>query len=207
MPEPGDWGGSSSTPTAQGSIDHAVIEYAGGSVRDSRRLRLISTRSKFSRPPSRIANTLFLDNASGDSSGDAIRPERPAVDRRGHDLRARRAAGDRRQSRSSTTPATSSASTPMRSTTSSSPTGATARALSNAVAVGYDKHGPLIAGNTISRQRHQRHGGPRRSRSPRRPSGTTPISCTSSPATINDIINQHTFGGIRSRAMPPPAWS
>jgi hypothetical protein len=70
VPVAGDWGGIFFNSNSSGSIDHAVIDYAGGSVGIPGGFAHFNP-IEIQQANVRIANTLFSYNASGDSSGDA----------------------------------------------------------------------------------------------------------------------------------------
>jgi len=65
---PGDWGGIYFSPTSKGSIDHALITYAGGSIPIEGGFDSFNA-IEIHQAQVRITNSSLLSNASGKSSG------------------------------------------------------------------------------------------------------------------------------------------
>ncbi|HEV3345121.1 MAG TPA: PPC domain-containing protein, partial [Pirellulales bacterium] len=69
-PNPGDWGGMFFNADSSASIDHAVIQYAGGQTTINGGFAHFNA-VEIQQANVRIANSVFQNNAGGDSSGDA----------------------------------------------------------------------------------------------------------------------------------------
>ncbi len=189
-PNPGDWGGIFFNSDSKGSINNAVISYAGGTVPIPGGFDAFNPVD-IQQATVRIANTLFFDNAGGaapdglnglqgtDAATIFVRGAQPVlvdntfVDNAGYIISVNaNALND-----------------------DLVPDWGDSTGLLDAVSVSYDNHGPLIFGNTEA-------GNTFNGMEVRAEEITTQTVWDDTDIVhivtgeINDVINQHTFGGI-----------
>ncbi len=194
-PQPGDWGGLFFDSNSSGSIDHAVIQYAGGSVGIAGGFAHFNA-VEIQQAEVRIANSLFFDNASGDSSGDSDPTRGGLLSNDGATIFVRGAQPvlvDNQFLDNAGYVVSVNANALNDDVVSD--WGDSVGAL-NTIAVSYTNYGPLVAGNTFT-------GNGINGMEVRAEEITTQTVWDDTgivsvvTGSIDDIINQHTFGGIR----------
>ena len=195
-PAAGDWGGIFFNSDSKGSIDHAVIQYAGGTVPIAGGFDAFNP-VEIQQADVRIADTLFQNNASGAASTDRngllgndgatifVRGAQPVIvdneflNNQGYIISVNANALNN----------------------NIVPDWGDSTGSLNPVTVNYQNRGPLIAGNTEA-------GNTVNGMEVRAEEITTQTVWDDTDivhvvtGTINDVINQHTFGAIRLQSSP-----
>jgi hypothetical protein len=194
-PAAGDWGGLFFDSNSSGSIDHAVIQYAGGNVAIPGGFAHFNA-VEIQQAEVRIANSLFFDNASGDSTFDSDPTRGGLLSNDGATIFVRGAQPvllDNQFLDNAGYVVSVNANALNDDVVSD--WGDSVGAL-NAIAVNYTNYGPLVAGNTFT-------GNDVNGMEVRAEEITTQTVWDDTgivsvvTGAIDDIINQHTFGGIR----------